>query len=266
MDASTPTKWPNWTLPYSIELRFQAAAATTAYKSLERRVAERKELTREVATILRAGIPPLKLEREAFEAKVKAIGNAVAPILGDVQSYLAAVGVIESILWPSEARQGSESEGDVQARVDRGQAIRDLLDAPVSSPLQTTNRGEDDARGGLLHFDEMIDAYVRAETPKKYVSLEIGSAAERTAVLREGAIRWLDEDTLELWVAGRHRNLREVQEALRATIGKIEVTGLLSWTQGEGPPRESPPAPSIAFGVDIEPRGRAPPRPRRPAR
>jgi hypothetical protein len=249
---TTPTLWPNWTLPYSIELKFQGSAAASAFKSLERRVAERRELAREVAAQIRDGVPPLQLEQEAFEAKVRAIANAVGPILGDIQSFLAAVGVIESILWPSEARQRRESDGEVQARVERGRAIRDLLGVENTSPLQTTNRGEDDARGGLLHFDEMIDGFIREGGAGKYVSLEIGSAAERTAVLRAGAIRWLDEDTLELWVYGRHRNLREVETALRATIGKIEMRGNVQWARAEGPPSATPRAPSIAFGADIE--------------
>ncbi len=254
MSPGAPTVWPNWTLPYSIELKFQGSAAVSAFKSLERRVAERRERAHEVAALLREGVPPLQLEREAFEAKVKAVGNAVGPILGDIQAFLAAVGVIESILWPSEAHQRRESESEVQARVDRGRAIRELLGVSNSSPLQTTTRGEDDARGGLLHFDEMIDTFVRESGATKYVSLEIGSATSRTAVLRDGAIRWLDEDTLELWVAGRHRNLREVEQALRSTIGRMETRGTIGWTRALGPPSANPPAPSIAFGADFEPR------------
>ncbi len=254
MPEASPMPWPSWTSPYAIELKFQLLAADVAFKSLESRIADRKAIFSEIAGELKAGgPPPIKVEQEAFRRKVQKSANLAGPILGDVQSFLAAVGVVESILWPSEAHYRDETAADRAARIERGKTIRNLLRVPDGSPLETTTRGEDDARGGMLHFDEMIDEMVRGRGAQGNVSLEIGSAERGTATRRDEAIRWLDEDTLELWVGGRHRNLRDVHKALFDTL-KFETCGELSFSRSAGPPSAKPPPPSLAFGADLKPK------------
>ena len=243
--TTNPVLWPRHLNPYSFELRLQFSAASSAFKSLEARIAERKRIAAKIQLIHRNGGPsPLAMERDEFRGLVDSMVNLVGPILGDVQSFLAAVGVVSSILWPADRPFGKESSDSVQKRVAIGAEIRKLVGVSDDSILNASTGKGRDIRGGLLHFDEMMNAFRSTHPEGDFVSFDIGSAKNGTAVRRGEAVRWLDEDTLDLWVNGRDGNLRELLEELQRTVGRIQLTA--KGTAQIGPHRQGEP---LSFGL-----------------
>jgi hypothetical protein len=242
---------PAWATPYAFELRFQASAARQAFNDLESDLNRRKELAERVRRGLEEGPHPLLLEREAQVATALEFGNVIGPILGDVQAFLSALGIVEAILWPSAAKSRGESVENVTRRVERGRSLRALFGVPEDSPLQTRNRGTDDARGGLLHYDEMLDDWIRAHPGEEYTPIAVGSVTQGTAERRETALRWLDEDSHELRVGDRARNLKSALDALAAAVGHIQISANLTGLRGPGPKRANPPPPSTILAVTI---------------
>jgi hypothetical protein len=237
--------------PYGAEIRLQAVAAKAAFDSLERRITARKDLARQISTILRSGVPiphPLKAEREQFERLNKDLANSIAPILGDIQAFLAAVGLIAGILWPSKMNRKGEDAEIAASRLARGERLRGVLGVSGDSKLRVRGGGEGDVRGGMLHFDEMIDAELRKGSQGEVATFWVGSSLEGTDAARPPAIRWLDEDSLVLWVAGRHGSLREYMEAVRDVGPRIQSKAVLSFVRGEGPPREN----AIPLGMGLK--------------
>ncbi len=212
-----------------MELKFQGSAAANAFRSLEAKLSERRTLAREFRQASHDEyVPPLELEQQAFVQRwIPPLGNIAGPILSEVQAFLAATGVIASILWPSPRRFRTESEPTVRERIARGAEIRALLGISEESILRTRTGGEEDARGGLFHFDEMIDEFARSMSGRTFVSFDIGSAAEGTAQMRAQAVRWLDEDTLDLWVNGRSTNLRSIKDELERVLGHLSSNAVV---------------------------------------
>jgi len=243
-------EWPPYLNAYSMELRFQLSAAKSALDSLEAFLARRKDLGKEFNRAQREDyVPPPEAERRAFLVRhLLPIANLSGPILGEIQGFLAAVGVVTSVLWPTAKKSRGESDRSLETRLARGAEIRRLLEVDEHSPLRSRTGREDDVRGGFLHFDEMIDEFHRVHPGEVFVSFDIGSAASGTASNRELAVRWLDEDTLELWVNGRSANLREIWKELVRVLGRIQIIPSVSLKMG---PRrtDGPPAPGVAFGA-----------------
>jgi hypothetical protein len=235
-----------------MELRFQGSAAERAFRSLEEHVAERKRLTEGIQRVHREGGPlPLQAEQESYKDQIGALANLIGPILGDIQGFLAAVGVIASILWPADRPFRGETSESVRSRVGLGAEIRGLLDIPSTSILNARTGGEEDVRGGILHFDEMIHQFISIRKSDSFVSFDIGSSALGTAVRRESAVRWLDEDTLDLWVNERRANLRSIEAELRRTVGRIQLTAEVSFVRSDR--REGPPFPfGLAYGTELD--------------
>lgn len=232
MTSPSPTEEtvPPDVRPYMLELRFQASAAAHLFQSLEEKVKERKRLAEVIQRINRdGGPPPLEMERLEYQRHLKSMANLVGPILGDVQGFFAALGVIASILWPSERKFRDESDEAVNARVRRGAEIRRILGVREDSKLKTRTGRDEDVRGGLLHFDEMIDEFAQVQESDNFVPLDIGSSKLGTALARSKAVRWLDEDSLDLWVNGRQGNLRQLREELQRTVGKIQLSASLDF-------------------------------------
>lgn len=209
--------------PYLMELKFQGSAAVSAVRSLESKLAERRSLAAEFRRASRDEyVPPLEQEQQAFAQRyVVPLANTAGPILAEVQSFLAATGVIASIFWPSQRRGRGVSAASFEARLRRGSELRQLLGVLENSILGARTGGEEDARGGFLHFDEMIDEFMRSSSEGTFVSFDIGSEAEGTAARRQNAVRWLDENSLELWVNARRANLRELKAELERVLGRI---------------------------------------------
>lgn len=246
--------WSKRLNPYSMELRFQLLVAKAAFESLESHIKTRQELGREFNRANRENPPPpLELEQKEFYARyLTPITNLTGPILGDIQGFLAAGGVIASILWPSAHRFHNESKGAVTSRLARGAEIRELLGVTEGSILNSRTGGDDDVRGGFLHFDEMIDEFKRIHPGEDFVSFDIGSGSSGTSVRRSSAVRWLDEDTLELYVNGRHGNLRDLWNEIYRVLGRIQISSTVQLFVG-GRREAGPPAPGLAFGTSAEP-------------
>lgn len=244
---------PEHLLAYAGEIRIQGAAAEAAFQSLESHLAERRALGRRISQISQdGGPPPLQLERAQFEKLFSDFANLIGPILGDIQSFLAAVGIIASILWPStQVRKGVPKER-IASRISRAQEIRRILSISEDSPIRTRTGGQEDARGGLLHFDEMVEEFIAAQSSRKVVTFDIGSSLAGTDSGRSDAIRWLDEDTLDLWVNGRRSNLREVREGLRQAVSHVNINARVSYifTKAPLPPGAVPIGFSVAFGSE----------------
>ncbi len=247
---------PGHLLAYAIEIRIQGSAAEASFQSLERHLAERRTLGKRISQINRDGGPlPLQLERAEFEKLFRDFGNLIGPILGDIQSFLAAVGIVASILWPSiQPRRGVTKER-IAHRMGRAQEIRQILSVSENSPIRTRTRGRDDARGGLLHFDEMVEEFIATHPSRKVVTFDIGSSRAGTDSGRSDAIRWLDEDTLDLWVNGRRSNLREVREGLQQTLSHLNISGRVDYifTNAPLPTGDVPIGFSVAAGAEDTP-------------
>ena len=250
MSDEAPKEWPRSLNAYSMELKFQLSAAASVFESLESHIAKRKELAREFNRAQREDyVLPLEAEQHAFiEEHTLPIANLAGPILGDIQGFLAAAGVVNSILWPTRKKFRGETDRDVEQRLQRGNEIRQLLGVGEDSILNARTGREEDVRGGYLHYDEMIDEFLQTHPEEDFVSLDIGSATEGTSMKRGSAVRWLDEDTLDLWVYGRHANLRQIRNELVTVLGRIRLSTHL--TLQMGPRREGgPPALGMAFGA-----------------
>ena len=256
MTDEKPRVWPAQLNAYSMELKLQLSAATSAFDSLEAHIAKRKELATEFNRAQREDyVPPLEAEQRAFiQQHTLPIANLAGPIIGDIQGFLAAAGVVNSILWPSPRKFRGETDEFVELRLQRGSQIRDLLGVGDESILNSRTGGDDDVRGGFLHYDEMIDEFLRAHPGEDFVSLDIGSASKGTSIRRGLAARWLDEDTLDLWVNGRLANLRGIRDELMRVLGRIQIVTNL--TIQMGPSRDGrPSAPGLAFGAPPKSRG-----------
>jgi hypothetical protein len=238
--------------PYLMELKFQGSAAASAFRSLESKLADRRALGAEFRRASREEyVPPLEQEQQAFAQRyIAPLGNTTGPILGEVQSFLAATGVIASILWPSQRPFHGEPAAAVAARVHRGGELRQLLDVRDDSILRARTGGREDARGGFLHFDEMIDEFTQERRDGTFVSFDIGSEAEGTAMRRPNAIRWLDEDTLHLWVNGREANLREIKNELERVLGRITSNATVRFVR-DSSGRHRPSSFGMSFGTDL---------------
>lgn len=242
--------------PYLMELKFQLLAAKTALDGLETNIEKRKNLAREFNRATHEdGVPALEVERrQFFERHLKPIANLTGPILGDVQGLLSAAGVIASILWPSARKFRDESDETVDARIRQGAEIRSLLSVNDESILNSRTGGGTDVRGGFLHFDEMIDHFLRNHPGEDFIGFDLGSDAAGTTVRRSEAVRWLDEDTLELYVNGRSANLREIWDEISRVVGRLETWSVVQLRRG---PRrgDSPTAAGMAFGAVADPPG-----------
>lgn len=238
--------------PFAMELRIQGAAAEMAFKSLEAHLDRRRELARSLAEIFqRGGPPPLKLEQEAFQRDWQEYANLIGPILGDLQSFFSAVGVVASILWPSTQPRRGVSKERMAARIARGEWLREKLQVPATSSLRMRTGDGSDARGGLLHFDEMVEEFERPAGTQALVTFDVGSSEVGSDTERGKAIRWLDEDKLVLWVNKRSRNLREVLTDLRAVVGRVNINAQFRpiWKPGATTPDTPPMGVTFAVGT-----------------
>lgn len=238
--------------PYLMELKFQGSAAATAFRSLESKLAERRSLAAEFRRASHEEyVPPLEQEQQAFlQHYLVPLGNTVGPILAEVQSFLAATGVVASIFRPSRRTGRGVTAESLEMRLQRGAELCQRLNVSDNSILRMRTGGEEDARGGFLHFDEMIDEFMQTRAVESFVAFDIGSEAEGTAAGRDNAVRWLDENTLELWVNGRRANLRELKGELERVLGRITANAVVSFVQ-DNSGRRRPTSFGMAYGTDL---------------
>jgi hypothetical protein len=252
---SNPVSWsdlPADLAPFVSEILLQISAAESAFRSLERNLEVRKDLGKRISEIDRAGGPqPLELEQRQYGQLIADIANIAGPILGDIQSFLAAVGIISDVLWPSPLRRKGVTTAMMENRVARGARIRLTLSVSEESSLRIRTGGSEDARGDFLHFDQMVEEYSRTHPGPTLVTFDIGSSATGTDVDRSRAIRRLDEDSLDLWVKERSSNLRGLLQELRQISSRIRFRWSVGFTRSTAP--RGPAAIPIGVAITVVP-------------
>jgi hypothetical protein len=214
-----------------IEIRLQGAAAKRAFVRLEELVAERRALGVELRRIREAGGPlPLAAELEDYGEKAKRMANLIPWIIEALQSFLVAAGIVTSILFPDERARPGVTEERVRARANRGAEMRRILSVGADSPLAALRFRATDARGGLVHVDEMFEELLGVGDD--LVSFQVGAFGRGAPVTRRDSVRQLDEDTLVLRVDSRETPLRGLLDELRRVASQIRVDGKETLVQG----------------------------------
>jgi hypothetical protein len=217
--------------PFMIEIRFQGSAAKRAFVRLEELLAERRALGIELRRIREAGGPlPLQAELADYGEKAKRMANMIPWILESLQSYLVAAGILASILFPDERTRPGVTPDRIRVRVTRGAELRRILSAGAESPLAALQVRATDARGGLVHYDEMIEDFLGVGD--ELVTIQIGSFSTGAPLVRTDTVRRLDEDTLVLNVNGRETPLRALLDEIRRIASQIQVNGTETLVQG----------------------------------
>lgn len=216
---------PKLLTAFGMELKAQALAAVAELNAMEMEMAEgagpRREMVEELEALHMTGVrdPPPHLGRA-----MKHETGRVLRILTRLQSALAAAGVVSMILWPSE--RGSSQ--DVKRRRQRGQELRRMLGIGDDSPLRVQHHRSNDARGGLLHVDEMLEDYLDRHPGREVRPLSIGVLESAEGWNPDGAVRTLDEETLILRVNGRTCDLKVLKQALWELASKVTVNARVS--------------------------------------
>ena len=92
-----------------------------------------------------------------------------------LQAFLIAVGNVSKLLWPSPPRSGKQ-----QIIPDRGERLRESLDVPEDSCLQSRR-----LRNHFEHFDERLEGWAN---PKKLAHSMIDSNFVYSDLLDEGKL------------------------------------------------------------------------------
>jgi hypothetical protein len=219
--------------------------ANRAFSNLERLLAERRSLMDRVSEIVRAGGPqPLQLEQEAFANLNLDAGNRLVDILLYLEAYLVAAGSISGLLFPSHR---DVPTGSVERRSRRAELLRDQLAVTEDSPLRIRPTSDGDARGGLVHIDEMIDVYGSGQPEADVFPFEVGREAVRGERTPWTFLRFLDDSTIVLKVGDRTANLRQIRDEIRRIGARIQVSASLTLLMTDRP--VPPGAASTGFGV-----------------
>ncbi len=234
---STPGK-PVPPSAFLFEIRAQCRIAHQAFQEIEgeltgSRVA-RRAMVEEVEAASRINPGP------ATGSLKDAIGteaNRSVRLLGLVQTMLAAAGIVSTALWPSKSRAGGTTEAGLAKRQSRGEVLRRLFEVGDDSPLAFRDLREKDVRGGMLHFDEMIDQFASIHPGQQVRSLDIGALEAANGWSPEAALRSLDENTLVLRVQGtppRTCDLRALDTELVRIGSRIQMSATVSTVRRPG--------------------------------
>lgn len=150
-----------------------------------------------------------------------AIGSeAAGDLFFNARGVANAAAMVSKLLWPSVPwKRGSDEDLDQFERrkrlvVERGPALRQILEVPDESPLQ--NRAVRDA---VEHFDERLDR--RLSSPDRNIMLNnVGPAS---MIHFEGArepfyLNLYDPETTNYTILGDTMNIREIEAALMALL------------------------------------------------
>ena len=235
---------------YAVELRFQGAAAKMAFDHLTAAVDRRRELGEKLRAIRKAGGPvPLEAEQNDYRAMAMEMLNLVPRILEAVQSFLVAAGVISMLLWPDPRPRGNVSAEVLVLRERRGEYFRKRLNVGDDSALRKLRVKRTDARGGLVHYDEMLEEFSGLTSSDDLVTFEVGSLARLPGAWAPAAtVRWLDDETLTLNVNGRETQLRPLLDEIGRVVGQIQVSGKEGLVAGTSPTDLT----SLAVGIGVE--------------
>jgi len=179
-------------------------------------------------------------------------------MLGDIQSHLAAIGIVADNLGPSPHYREGIAKATMDERISRGERIRLALSVSESSSPRIRTGGSEDAQGGLLHSGPLMEEHCRARPGRTLVTFDIGSGATGTDVERSRAMRWFDEDSFELWVNGRSNDLRVLFADLRQVSSCIRLQGRAGFTKSFAPRRQGPIPIGVAMTIVSNPSDSAP--------
>ncbi len=221
---------------FGMEVRFQAVCAEKAFEAIEQCLARRRELTQEIARLEPYVEHGLTAERDALLARSQDMVNETGLTLLHLQAFLSAAGVLSSVFWPSLVHA---TAAERKARVERSACLRGRFEVGDESPLHIRTGKSGDARGGLLHVDEMLEDYAARHRSDALTILDVGRSESRDGWDPDGALRTLDEVTMVLRVNGRSCDLLKLRDEIRRVGSKIALTGNLSWKTFPGMGRGS---------------------------
>ena len=228
-DALSPESVPD---AFLFEIRAQAFLAHKAFQELERDLRESRSVRRSVTEAVdAASMSGPGAATGTLLDSLQAEGNRVVRQLGLVQTVLTSAGVVSSIFWPSMSRAGGATVADLERRQARGKSLRDLFEVTEASPLASREVRERDARGGLLHFDELLDQFAAAHPGQKVRAWDVGVLEAADDWDPAVALRSLDEETMVIRVQGRPPrscDLRALDIELVRIGGRIQIKAEVS--------------------------------------
>jgi hypothetical protein len=233
---------------FLFEIRAQCTIAHRAFKDIERELTESRAARRAMVEAIEEAsqTSPGPATGELKDAIQRETGRSIL-LLGLIQAMLAAAGVVSTSLWPSKSKAGGVTELELTQRQGRGNALRQLLEVPDDSPLAFRDLREKDARGGMLHFDEMIDQFSANHPGEQVRSLDFGVLEAGADWSPGSALRSLDEETLILRIQGRPPrtcDLRALDAELLRVGGRVQISATVSSVRR---PRKSEGDPGASF-------------------
>lgn len=217
--------------PFLIEIRFQGAAAKRAFDRMEELVGSRRALGIELRGIREAGGPlPLEAEMADYREKAKQMVNILPWILESLQSFLVAAGIITALLFPDERTRPGVSEARIAERKGRGAEICRILSVDKDSPLAKLRVRATDARGGLVHVDEMFEEVLGVGD--ELVTIQVGDFGKGAPIERPDSARRLDENSLVLRIRERETDLRALLAEIKRVASQIRVDGKETLVRG----------------------------------
>ncbi len=207
------------------EIRWQSQIAIWCYDELRNDIALRrrhlKGMNEFLATMPETLADFTPEDRKKAETMAEEISTTTIRTLMHLQGFLAAAGVISEIFWPNITK-GAPVE--IRARERRSRELRSRTKTADDSALRFRPGGADDARGGLLHVDEMIDNALAVGHSQRVDRFMLGSfegMAESFGWNPSQAVRALDDEKLILAVRARQTDLTAVDAEVRRLNANI---------------------------------------------
>lgn len=181
---------------YLSEIRWQSQIAVRSFEGLKNEISLRRRKMQELADFAadkpsgRDRLAPGDLQR--MEGLYEDISTSMVRTLMHLQGILASTGIISEVFWPNTTRGAGV---ELRARQRRAEEMRRRTRAQDDSALRYRPGGADDARGGLLHIDEMIDRALALTGSRRVERFYLGSfdVCRRgvTGTPRMPSVRWM---------------------------------------------------------------------------
>ena len=235
---------------YVMELRLQASTGKVAFDHLTEAVARRRTVGERLREIREANLMQLTAERAEYRGPRAGDGQ---PHSEDPRRAPVVPGFGRDHLLPPLAgprgRHGT-TEAALAARRERGEYFRRILEVSDESPLHQLRSRATDPRGGLVHYDEMLEDFIGAETDGELVTFQIGALRRETRGWRAGeTVRWFDDESLTVHVNGREMPLNALLEEIRRIAGRVTITGREGLVLGTSAPGDT----GLALGIRVRP-------------
>ncbi|HLM91838.1 MAG TPA: hypothetical protein VK424_07320 [Thermoplasmata archaeon] len=214
---------------YLQEVLRQARIGLWSFEGIRRLSAKKTRLEKLLTEVTSAVKGSPSIEQRADILRLSGRVAAVnARIVMNLQSFLAASGVISAIFWPNQ-RWGTKAERRMRER--RGRELRFLVGMPEKCALRYVPGGVDDTRGGLLHVDEIIDDAVNLNPGGRIDTFVIGRFEDGESMLGSHAVRAFDETGMHLFVGSRDSDLRKIALEMYSTTRALREENRLTVVQ-----------------------------------